>query len=135
LYRQVAELFERLRDASPPEREAVLGSVAPQVAARIRAMLQADAATGPLDHPSALPGAGGPWRGQIPERIGPYRVIGELGRGSMGVVLEAERDRLGKRAAVKILRLASASETARRRFEHEARILARLRHSGIAQVF
>ncbi|MBL8859543.1 MAG: protein kinase [Planctomycetes bacterium] len=69
-------------------------------------------------------------------RIGPYRIVRELGRGGMGVVLEAVEEPLGRRVALKILRpewVASAS--ARGRFRREAELAARLDHSGIATVY
>lgn len=71
-----------------------------------------------------------------PERIGPYRVLRELGRGGMGVVHEAIEEPLGRRVALKILPaefLANAS--ARARFRREAELAARLDHSGIATIF
>ncbi len=138
-YRQVQRLFSRVCGLPAQEREALLGAAEPGVAAEVRAMLAVDSRTGPLDHASALGGLAGEaasaWGGALPARIGPYAVIRELGRGATGVVLEGERDRPRKRAALKVLRLDSASDVSRRRFEHEAEILARLRHPGIAQVF
>src|SRR5262245_57747643 len=37
------------------------------------------------------------------ERIGPYRVVRELGRGGQGVVYMAEDDRLHRKVAIKVL--------------------------------
>ena len=67
------------------------------------------------------------------ERIGPYRLIREIGRGGMGTVYLAERDGdFTQRVAIKTLRAAGAG--APRRFEEERRILARLQHPGIARL-
>lgn len=72
----------------------------------------------------------------IQERVGPFRVLRELGRGGMGVVLEAIEEPLGRRVALKVLPpelLTSAS--ARARFRREAALAARLDHSGIATIY
>jgi non-specific serine/threonine protein kinase/serine/threonine-protein kinase len=69
------------------------------------------------------------------ERIGPYRVIRELGAGGMGVVFLAEREDVGKQVALKLLReggMASAERV--RRFLLERRVLARLEHPNIARL-
>jgi serine/threonine protein kinase/tetratricopeptide (TPR) repeat protein len=68
------------------------------------------------------------------KRIGPYRVLRELGEGGMGVVYLAVRDddAYRKRVAIKV-----ASGTANReeaRFVRERQILATLEHSGIARL-
>ena len=74
--------------------------------------------------------------GRIPERIGPYRVLREIGRGGMGVVLEAIEEPLGRRVALKVLLAQSlTSSAARARFQREAELAARLDHSGIATVY
>ncbi len=67
-------------------------------------------------------------------RIGPYRVAGELGRGGMGQVLLAERadGDFEQRVALKIVRGGLNRGEIARRFRHERRILARLRHPNIA---
>ena len=67
---------------------------------------------------------------------GRYIVGFELGRGSMGVVYEAEDTVLGRTVAVKTIELAfTPAEQARRQFEQrfftEARVAARLSHPGI----
>jgi serine/threonine protein kinase len=54
----------------------------------------------------------------------------------MGVVYEAMQERPRRRVALKVVGpIDHAPEAARRRFEHEADIMARLRHPGIAQVY
>lgn len=66
--------------------------------------------------------------------IGPYRVLGLLGEGGMGVVYLAERTDLGSTAAVKLLRDATLSPARRERFATEQRMLARLTHPAIARL-
>ena len=65
--------------------------------------------------------------------FGPYRVMGVLGEGGMGIVYLAERADLGSRAAVKILRDAWLSPARRDRFAAEQRTLAQLEHASIAR--
>ena len=72
---------------------------------------------------------------KIPARIGPYRILGLLGRGGMGVVYEAEQENPRRRIALKILRTPFLSGELRSRFERESEILGRLRHPGIAHIY
>ncbi len=68
-------------------------------------------------------------------RIGRYRIVGELGRGGMGVVYRAVDDALGRPVAVKMLLAENdPTGTARARFRREAETIARLRHPGILGV-
>ena len=74
--------------------------------------------------------------GRIPQSVGDYRMIREIGRGGMGVVYEAEQESLGRRVAVKVLpHSAQLDSKSLRRFEREARTAARLHHSNIIPVF
>ena len=67
----------------------------------------------------------------MPERIGPYRIDRELGRGGMGVVFLGVHEQTGEQVAVKTVHTPSpAALTSIRR---ELRALARLRHPGIVQ--
>ncbi len=72
-----------------------------------------------------------------PDRIGPYRLIAELGRGGQGTVFLAEDSRILRRVALKVL--ASRFDTIRddklRRFRREAEIIARLEHPSLCTVY
>ncbi len=72
---------------------------------------------------------------RLPEEIGRYRIVAELGRGGMGVVYEAEQDKPHRRVALKVIRPGCATPSSLRRFEHESQMLGRLQHPGIAQIF
>ncbi|MGB1557305.1 MAG: protein kinase domain-containing protein [Oceanococcaceae bacterium] len=67
-------------------------------------------------------------------RIGPWEVVGLIGRGGMGEVLEVRRadGQFDKRAALKRLHEASAEQT--ERLQRERQILAALQHPHIAQL-
>ncbi len=67
------------------------------------------------------------------ERIGPYELREQLGRGGMGVVHRAVDARTGQEVALKLL-LAVADERARRRQLLEARALTRLRHPSVVSL-
>ncbi len=67
-------------------------------------------------------------------RIGQYQLVRVIASGGMGTVYEAAQNNPRRSVAIKIMRGGLASRGALRRFEHEAEVLARLRHPGIAQV-
>lgn len=72
----------------------------------------------------------------VPEHIGDYQVIRELGRGAMGVVYLARHPALGRDMAIKVM----APELARdpeflERFRREGAAAAKLRHPNIVGVF
>ncbi len=68
-------------------------------------------------------------------RLGPYRVIHEIGAGGMGVVYEGWDSRLDRRVALKLLPPAwSRSAVAKERFGREARAAAALDHPNICNV-
>ena len=68
-------------------------------------------------------------------RIGPWKVVRELGRGGMGRVFLAERDsgHLTQRVALKLVQIGS-SRARLKRFTQEGQILADLDHPGIARL-
>jgi eukaryotic-like serine/threonine-protein kinase len=69
-------------------------------------------------------------------RVGPYRLIRELGRGGMGTVFLAERDDDQYRAsvAIKLVRPGMDTEFILARFRRERQTLARLQHPNIARL-
>lgn len=71
-----------------------------------------------------------------PERIGPYKIVGELGRGGMGVVYLAikENDQFKTRVALKVVKRGMDSEEIVRRFNIERQVLAALNHPNIARL-
>jgi serine/threonine-protein kinase len=109
----------------------------PRLLDQVRALLAADAR-----HSSVLDrGLGDVARdvfdGSVPNvaSVGPYRIRSVLGRGGMGVVYLAEREDLGTRVAIKMLRDASLSPFRRERFALEQRTLAQLNHPSIARLY
>ncbi|MEL6497618.1 MAG: serine/threonine-protein kinase [Planctomycetota bacterium] len=140
--RRAFEIFDEICELSEPARSAELrnrcGNDDELLAAIVR-MLEADT----TEHEGINPGAGAQLlaaeltdeEAPVPDRIGRYRVIRELGRGGMGVVYEAEQDEPRRRVAVKVIRDAAAGREVSRRFRLESQLLGRLQHPGIAQVY
>jgi serine/threonine protein kinase len=69
-------------------------------------------------------------------KIGPYRVIEEIGHGGMGTVLRAVRadDSFRQQVAIKIIRRGMGHDFILRRFRNERQILATLDHPNIARL-
>jgi serine/threonine protein kinase len=68
-------------------------------------------------------------------RIGPYRLVREIGAGGMGVVYEAVRDdEFWKRVAIKVVKPGMDSALILRRFRSERYICATLSHPNIAML-
>lgn len=65
-----------------------------------------------------------------------YHITGRLGEGGMGVVWRAVQLATNRRVALKVMGAGMfGSEQARRRFEREVELAARLEHPGIARVY
>ena len=74
--------------------------------------------------------------GPVPEQLGDFRVLREVGRGGMGIVYEAVQESLGRHVALKVLPpLARGNPTHLERFQREAKAAAKLHHSNIVPVF
>ncbi|MEM0962916.1 MAG: serine/threonine-protein kinase [Bacteroidota bacterium] len=90
-----------------------------------------------LDVADAVPAfldAGEPRDADVAGRqVGPYRIVREIGRGGQGRVFLAERDDVGTRVALKVVRGGLAAPEAVERFLTERRVLGRLDHPGIAR--
>ena len=69
-------------------------------------------------------------------RLGPYEIVGLIGRGGMGEVFRAKDERLGRTVAIKVLPRSLAGDKDRlRRFEQEARAAGQLNHPNILAIY
>lgn len=66
---------------------------------------------------------------------GRYRLLDEIGRGSMGTVHRARDEFLGRDVAVKLIEPPVVDAEALRRDEDEVKVLARLNHHGLVTLF
>lgn len=75
-------------------------------------------------------------RNRMPERLGDFRILREVGRGGMGIVYEAEQESLGRHVALKVLPGTTMLDGKHYvRFEREARSAAKLHHTNIVPIF
>ncbi len=117
----------------------------PELVESVRRLLTA--ADAPAQRLDALPSAA--WRAldrarsgdrsrvlEANDRVGPYRVLDELGRGGMATVYRAERVEGGfqQEVALKVLRRGLDTEEIVRRFVAERQILSELAHPNIARL-
>ena len=137
---QIEQLFEAALDREPDARHehlAVACADDPTLHAEVEALLAAHELAERLFDEDALrrPSA----ERAAPERIGPYRITGELGRGGMGTVYLAERadGQFDHRVAIKITNALGGrpdSDGLVRRFLAERRMVARLEHPNIVRL-
>lgn len=132
-WNRVWELFDRLAELPPQEREKTLLEMEPDPAlrARVLELLAAD------DAPTLVPAPAPPAEPILAPgtSVGRWRVESLIGRGGMGEVYLASRTGADfeQRAALKLM-LRMQSEEDRARFAAERRILAGLEHPNIARL-
>ncbi|HVE60103.1 MAG TPA: protein kinase [Pyrinomonadaceae bacterium] len=70
------------------------------------------------------------------KEIGDYKIVREIGRGGMGIVFEAVREKadFSQTVALKLLKRGMDSDAMLRRFRHERQILASLEHPNIGRL-
>lgn len=146
---QISALLDEALDRPPDERSAYLDRTCADVELRreVEALLNAEAQapdfleSDAVDHAadliSAVDAASTPPLLEPGQRVGPYRIVEETGRGGMSAVYEAERadGTFQQRVAIKVLRNSLDSTDFTRRFLSERQILASLDHPNIARVF
>jgi tRNA A-37 threonylcarbamoyl transferase component Bud32 len=139
-WNRIQELCEQAENRPQAEREAFLAAAERDAAIRaevldlLRALaseqnVRSDVAAGAADAPPGSPAL-------LPERIGPYRVTGLLGRGGTSTVYAAERETEGvtSSVAVKVLHAYLLDDESTARFQREQRILAGLDHPALCRV-
>ncbi|HEX5076973.1 MAG TPA: serine/threonine-protein kinase [Gemmatimonadaceae bacterium] len=137
---EIEEVFEHALDLRPDQRGAWLSDRCARDAelrAKVDGLLAAhDLTTGILERRLTPATTSLATEALLDRRIGPYRVVRELGRGGMGVVYLAERDdgEFRREVAIKLLRNSPDAEELHRRFIAERQILASLSHPHIAQL-
>lgn len=142
-WRRITELFERAVALPPDAREAWLAGQADlsnQVRGTVRRMLRADgsddgllaAGIAPAAHlalepePELTPGT----------RVGAFDVVGELGRGGMGIVYAARDRHLDRAVALKFIRTRPGDpQEAAERVLAEAKAASALDHPNVASIY
>jgi serine/threonine protein kinase len=71
----------------------------------------------------------------IPQRLGDFEIIREIGRGGMGVVFEARQISLNRKVALKVLSRIGLNDKSVQRFRREAEAAGRLHHTNIVPVY
>jgi serine/threonine protein kinase len=107
---------------------------------RVETLLRAHDAPGPfLEFPAADPVAtvDEPATGERPgSRIGPYRLMEQVGEGGMGLVFVAEQQHpVRRKVALKVIKPGMDTRQVVARFEAERQALALMDHPNIARVF
>ncbi len=69
-----------------------------------------------------------------PEQIGKYEIVGELGRGGMGVVYRARDPLLNREVAVKLISSTDLTAELEGRFQREAQLVAQMDHPAIVPI-
>ncbi|MEM6793601.1 MAG: serine/threonine-protein kinase [Acidobacteriota bacterium] len=127
-----------MEPADRPGRLEELCAGEPELRRKVEGLLEADArASGFLEGLAAIPEKSSPWEAlKEGERLGPYRLLRQIGEGGMGTVFLAERadGSFDLQVAVKVLRHGTEGRSSIERFERERQILAQLNHPNIARL-
>jgi serine/threonine protein kinase len=106
----------------------------------VRSVLQelwgGDTSSLDTSHPTPLHSEGSrPAALPLPARLGAYRVVREIGRGGMGVVVEADDEELQRRVAIKVMASERAQDpVAKVRFMREAQAAAAIDHENVVPI-
>lgn len=143
-WRDVERAFERVLEAPAAERTTALDIACgadEELRCEVESLLAAHMESGDfIDRPDlffSTEALGAADSALAPgERVGPYRVVRELGRGGMGAVYLAERadSQFEKRVAVKLIKRGMDTDAVLRHFRNERQILAGFEHPNIARL-
>lgn len=141
-WRQVESLFDAALDLAEGERATFLDQACagdPELRSEVESLLQASGHTGAfiaravegavnfIEKTDAL---------AADSRLGPYRIVRELGSGGMGTVYLAERSdsEYRKQVAIKVVKRGMDTAAILHRFREERQILANLDHPNICRL-
>ena len=140
---RVKEIFAAALERDPSERTTYVDQACAsdaELRGEVVSLLEAhETADGFIEQEAAqrvgLPSAA-PKQDWIGLRLGPYRIVGEAGRGGMSQVFKAVRDdqQYEKQVAIKLLKPGLDTDSLLRRFKAERQILAQLSHPNIAHL-
>ncbi|MHC5002526.1 MAG: serine/threonine protein kinase [Planctomycetota bacterium] len=144
-FQQIESLFHRVRLLEPPDRAGFLDETCGEdleLRHEVESLLaHADCSTGHVDLRPSGDEAGRTIvdRGRVAEgpgtRIGPYKILQQIGEGGFGVVYMAEQEEpVRRKVALKIIKLGMDTKQVIARFEAERQALALMDHPGIARV-
>jgi tetratricopeptide (TPR) repeat protein len=131
----VAEQFARECRAGTPRTISEYEALYPEHAEKIRRLLPTVALMEQLKHDTERDRSSETRRDVLPERLGEFRVIREIGRGGMGVVYEAVQESLGRHVALKVVQKVFLNAKRLQRFQREAQAVAQLHHTNIVPIF
>lgn len=135
---EIKRIFDGAADLAPTARDRFLDSACNSIEIRreVERMLVADAARPLEESPVSFLTGNNEFTYLNNQKLGRYRVIGEVGRGGMGTVYAAMRDdgEFEQKVALKIIQRGLNTDEIVRRFRHERQILASLEHQNIARL-
>ena len=139
-WQRLEALFHEARSLPPDARTALLDREChghPELRAEVERLLAAHERSGRFIEAPVLTLSGQDREEPVEgRRIGPYRVVRELGRGGMGAVYLAERADGGfsQRVAIKLIKRGMDTDHVLARFRAERQILASLDHPNVARL-
>jgi len=142
-WNRVKEIFAGALERDPSQRTTYVDEACAsdaELRGEVISLLQAhDTAEGFIEQEAAQRvglASAAPRKDWIGRRLGPYRIVGEAGRGGMSQVFKAVRDdqQYEKQVAIKLLKPGLDTDSLLRRFKAERQILAQLSHPNIAHL-
>ena len=89
-----------------------------------------------VDEKALGPGEEGRIKIELPDRIGPFKILELLGEGGMGLVYLGEQEKpIRRKVALKLIKWGMDTHQVMARFESERQALALMNHPNIAQVY
>ena len=134
---EAADIAASASQLAAEEQESFLSSTCgdnEELLQEVRALLASDETVN-IGVDATVVDSGNRDRCPVPEKIGQFHIRRQIGVGGMGAVYEALQTNPRRRVAIKVLKGCMSTDAARKRFEYESQVLARLKHPGIAEIY